>query len=169
VQAVNDAPSGTDNTVSTSEDVPYVFAVADFDLNDPLDVPATVFNAVKIVALPSTGNLLLNGIPITANDFISKADLDAGKFRFFPPLNEFGNALGTFTFQVQDDGGLSNGGNDIDLTPNQITINVLAVGDTPRVTNSTTVENTLSGPIVINRHSADGAEVMGCSLIPSTS
>ena len=36
---------------------------------------------------------------------------------------------------------------------------VTPVGDTPQVANITTLEDTLSGAIVINRHAADGAEV----------
>ncbi|MEQ8790216.1 MAG: dockerin type I domain-containing protein, partial [Pirellulaceae bacterium] len=39
------------------------------------------------------------------------------------------------------------------------TITVTPVGDTPRVADITTLEDTPSGPIVINRHAADGAEV----------
>ena len=37
----------------------------------------------------------------------------------------------SFTFQVQDDGGVASGGVDLDQTPNTLTINVNAVNDPP--------------------------------------
>src|SRR5207249_3078618 len=39
VTSVNDAPAGTDNTVSTSEDTAYTFTTADFGFTDPNDSP----------------------------------------------------------------------------------------------------------------------------------
>ena len=40
VSAVNDAPAGTDNTVTTLEDTAYTFAGADFGFSDAADSPA---------------------------------------------------------------------------------------------------------------------------------
>jgi hypothetical protein len=40
VTAVNDAPSGSNNTVTTLEDGAYTFAVVDFGFGDPDDIPA---------------------------------------------------------------------------------------------------------------------------------
>ena len=40
VTAVNDAPAGTDNTVTTLEDTAYTFAAADFGFSDAGDSPA---------------------------------------------------------------------------------------------------------------------------------
>ena len=40
VTAVNDAPAGTNNTVTTNEDTAYTFATADFGFSDPNDSPA---------------------------------------------------------------------------------------------------------------------------------
>ena len=40
VTSVNDAPAGTDNTVTTLEDTQYTFAAADFGFTDPNDSPA---------------------------------------------------------------------------------------------------------------------------------
>src|SRR5688572_13334157 len=37
VSAVNDAPAGADTTVTTNEDMPYVFAVTDFGFSDPVE------------------------------------------------------------------------------------------------------------------------------------
>ena len=40
VTAVNDAPAGTDKTVTTLEDTAYTFTAADFGFSDPNDSPA---------------------------------------------------------------------------------------------------------------------------------
>src|SRR5262249_869692 len=40
VTSVNDAPAGTDTTVTTNEDAAYTFAAADFGFTDPNDSPA---------------------------------------------------------------------------------------------------------------------------------
>jgi hypothetical protein len=46
VGAVNDAPAGSNNTVSTLEGAPYTFASADFGFSDPNDSPANALSAV---------------------------------------------------------------------------------------------------------------------------
>ena len=55
VTSVNDAPAGTDNTVTTNEDTAYTFAAADFGFSDPNDSPANALAAVKITTLPTAG------------------------------------------------------------------------------------------------------------------
>ena len=50
--AVNDAPAGTNNTVTTLEDTAYTFASADFGFSDPDDDRPTTL-AVKITTLPA--------------------------------------------------------------------------------------------------------------------
>ena len=48
VTSVNDAPAGTNKTVTTLEDTAYTFAAADFGFSDPNDSPANTLPAVKI-------------------------------------------------------------------------------------------------------------------------
>ncbi|MEK7674456.1 MAG: CHRD domain-containing protein, partial [Verrucomicrobiota bacterium] len=50
---------------------------------------------------------------------------------FTPAANANGSPYTTFTFQVQDDGGTSDGGVDLDPTANMMTINVTAVNEPP--------------------------------------
>ena len=50
VTEVNDPPAGTDRTVTTLEDVPYVLTVADFGFSDPTDTPPDSLLAVDYVA-----------------------------------------------------------------------------------------------------------------------
>ena len=52
---MNDAPAGTNKTVTTLEDTAYTFASADFGFSDPNDSPANALSAVKITTLPAAG------------------------------------------------------------------------------------------------------------------
>ncbi len=129
VTSVNDAPDGTDNTVSTLEDVGYNFSISDFGLTDSSDTPANNLASVIITTLPINGVLELSGVAVTAGQEILAADIP--NLIFTPAANEFGNTYDNFTFQVRDDGGTSNGGIDLDATPNTMTIDVIAVNDAP--------------------------------------
>ena len=137
VTSVNDAPSGTDKTVGIVEDTPYVFVTSDFGLTDPNDSPANALSEVKIVALPVAGSLTNNGVPYVANASISAADITAGKLVFTPVTGASGDAYATFTFQVRDNGGTTNGGVDLDQSANTITIDVGPVNNAPSGTNKT--------------------------------
>ena len=144
VTSVNDAPSGTNKTVTTLEDSPYNFTQADFGFSDPNDSPANSLLAVKITTLPTAGSLTNNGAAVTAGQSISLADITAGHLTYTPPANGAGSALATFTFQVQDNGGTANGGVDTDPTPKTMTVSVTSVNDAPVGSNSsvTTPANT---------------------------
>ena len=135
--SVNDAPAGTNNTVTTNEDTAYTFAAADFGFSDSNDSPANGFLAVKITTLASNGSLKLNGVAVSAGQFVSKPDIDAGKLKFVPDANENGSPYATFTFQVQDDGGTANGGVDLDPSANTMTVDVTSVNDAPAGANNT--------------------------------
>lgn len=124
-------PSGADRSVSMLEDTTYTFTRADFTFSDPLDVPPSALAAVRIASLPAVGTLLHNGIAVAAGQLVSAASLSAGALRYTPPPHASGDALASFTFQVQDSGGASSGGSDLDPTPNTISFNVIAVNDPP--------------------------------------
>ena len=47
VTSVNDAPAGTNKTVTTLEDTAYTFTAADFGFTDPNDAPANNLLAVE--------------------------------------------------------------------------------------------------------------------------
>src|SRR5438552_365016 len=129
VTAVNDAPVGTATTVTTLEDTAYTFARADFGFTDPHDSPANQPQAVKITTLPAPGTLRDNGTTVTPGQFVSVGDIDAGRLVFTPAADANGAPYASFTFQVQDDGGIANGGVDLDPTPRPLTMNVTAVND----------------------------------------
>ena len=123
VASVNNAPAGTNKTITIDEDEVYTFSAADFGFTDPLDNPADEFFSVKIATLPALGTLELDGTPVTAADFVPVADI--GLLEYTPALGGFGAAYASFTFQVRDDGGTTGGGVDLDPTPNTITFNVI--------------------------------------------
>ena len=141
VTAVNDAPTGTDKTITTNEDTAYTFTVADFGFGDATDTPANTLLAVKITTLPTTGSLTLNNVAVTVGQSIAVADITGGLLKWTPASDASGNALATFTFQVQDDGGTANSGVDLDASANTITFDVTAVNDAPAGTNNTITTN----------------------------
>jgi hypothetical protein len=141
VTAVNDAPVGTNNTVTTNEDTAYTFGVVDFGFTDPNDIPANTLAAVRIGSLPGTGSLTLSGVAVTSGQTISLANISAGNLQFTPLADANGAGYAAFTFQVQDDGGTASGGVDTDATPNTMTINVTAVNDAPSATNLSAAES----------------------------
>ncbi|WP_102487291.1 VCBS domain-containing protein [Vibrio splendidus] len=93
------APTVTGQTVSTNEDITRTFTTSEFGYSDQ-DGDALQF--VTISSLPSHGLLLLNGNAVTANQQISKADLDAGHLTFTPSNNENGANYAQFTFTAND-------------------------------------------------------------------
>jgi VCBS repeat-containing protein len=141
VNSVNDAPAGTNNTVTTNEDTAYVFSAADFGFSDPNDSPANALSAVRIASLPGAGSLTLSGFAVTAGQSISVANINAGNLKFTPAADASGAGYASFTFQVQDDGGTTNGGVDLDPSANTLTINVTAVNDAPAGSNNTVSTN----------------------------
>ena len=132
VTAVNDAPAGTDGSVTVNEDATYTFLATDFGFTDPNDAPANAFLAVRIASLPGAGTLFhtVNG-PVGIGTVVSVADINAGLLRYTPPADANGAGFASFTFQVQDDGGVLNAGIDLDASPNTLTINVTAINDAP--------------------------------------
>ena len=128
---MNDAPSGNDNTVTTLEDSDYTFTAADFGFTDPVEGDS--FNRVRITNLPTVGTLFLDangdgvvdgGEAVVDDQFINIADINAGRLKFKPVTGGNGIGYDSFTFAVEDDGGTTDGGVNLDPTPNTITIDV---------------------------------------------
>src|SRR5690606_13387148 len=119
VTAVNDAPAGTDNTVTVNEDASRSFAAADFGFSD-VDAGDTL-SAVRIdtLTLPAGATLELNGTAVTAGQVILAAEL--GNLVFTPAPDANGAGYASFTFSVRDSGGLFDG------TPNTLTVDVTPV------------------------------------------
>jgi len=127
------APTASDNTVSTNEDADKVFVSGDFNFNDGADGDA--FLKVQITSLESTGTLFLDsdndnivdaGENITNNQEILVTNITKLKFR--PNPDDFGASYDSFDFKVADDDeGYS-------LSDYTMTIDVDAVNDEPSFT-----------------------------------
>ena len=131
ITAVNDAPSGSPATLTLSEDATYSFGTADFGMYDTADNGAHSLTAVKITTLPALGTIKLSGVNVTAGQTVSAANITSALLTYAPVGNANGTGYTSFTFQVQDNGGIANGGIDLDASPNTITFNVTAVNDAP--------------------------------------
>src|SRR2546423_1431822 len=126
VTAVNDAPAGTDKTVTILEDNSYTFAAAELGLTYPNGSPANSLLAVNITTLPAAGSLTDNNVAVVAGQFIPVADITGGKLNFTPAADVNGSPYTTFTFQAQDDGGSTNTGVSLAQTAHTINLNVTA-------------------------------------------
>src|SRR5439155_571207 len=121
-----------------NEDQDYTFLTADFGFSDS---DGNSLAAVKITTLPGAGTLKNNSVAVTAGQFVSAADITAGKLKFSPLANANGSPYTTFTFQVQDDGGTAFGGVDLDPSANTMTVDVNSVNDAPAAARSSVTTN----------------------------
>ena len=132
VLAQNDAPSGTNGSATIVENSSHVFDAADFGFSDPLE--GDDFAGVVITTLPGQGTLLLNGVAVTAGQFVTAADIAGGLLTYEPDPDENGANYASFTFQVRDDGGVANSGVDTDPTPNTFSFAVTPDNTAPTLT-----------------------------------
>ncbi|MFO1321697.1 MAG: DUF4347 domain-containing protein [Burkholderiales bacterium] len=140
VTAVNDAPTGADRTIATAEDTAVVLSLSDFALTDASDSPADTLLGILVGTAPVAGSLTLSGTAVTGGQFISASDIASGALRFAPAANAGGVAYATLTFQVRDDGGTADGGDDTDPASHTLTFDVIAANDAPTATGITTVD-----------------------------
>ncbi|MCX7218525.1 MAG: type I secretion C-terminal target domain-containing protein, partial [Burkholderiales bacterium] len=116
VTAVNDAPLGIDRAVTTGEDTPYHFSIADFRMNDVEDGSNSTPTAIRIDTLPGNGVLQLNGVTVIAGQILLSTELSG--LTFTPAANANGASYANFTFSVRDSGNL------YDTIPNTLSIAV---------------------------------------------
>ncbi|CAN7520113.1 hypothetical protein LJR219_003650 [Phenylobacterium sp. LjRoot219] len=112
----NLAPSGADATRTITAGVAQVLAASHFGFSDS---QGDAFDAVRITTLPTTGELTLDQVPVTAGQVVSAEDIAAGLLVFLPD----GVGSSAFTFQVRDDGVVGWGSNQ-DATANTLTFTV---------------------------------------------
>ena len=96
--ASSTAPTAMDNTVATTEDMPYTFAAADFRFSATTN--GDTLASVRIRPQPADGTLTLNGVDVTANQSVTKAQLDAGSLVYTPAAHGFGSGYARFQFRV---------------------------------------------------------------------
>jgi hypothetical protein len=89
------------------------------------DTPADALAAIRFVTLPdlAIGSLTLRGAMLPGGETVPVGTIVAGELQFETAGN--GPAATSFEFQVQDDGGTAGGGQDWDLSPATLTIEVV--------------------------------------------
>ncbi len=134
VLSVNDAPTGSDNTITLLEDTVHFFAADEFGYSD---TEGDIFSAVVISTLPAEGSLWLGETQVSAGQVVGADDL--ADMAYQPGSNAHGSGYSSFNFRLQDSGGTANGGVDTDPLEKTITIDVLDVNDPPSGADSTVV------------------------------
>ena len=129
VNPVNDPPTAVDGTVTTSQNIPYTFELADFSFND-VDAGDS-FDKVQISRLQSAGSLQLDGAEVALNGEIDAVDIAAGKLTFVPAENASGDGYADFGFKVHD--GTVYSDDDYNMTVN------VTVGNIPPTGTDTTI------------------------------
>ena len=114
----NAVPTSADRTVTMDEDTSYTFGSGDFAFTDTDSEDELA--SVKVVTLPGSGSLALDGAAVTANDVIGTSDL--GRLKYTPPADAHGSGYASFTFKVSD--GVSES-----ASANTLTIDVTSVND----------------------------------------
>jgi len=120
VQAIEDLPTASDNTLSIDEDTTLTFQPTNFNFSD---VDGDSLQSITITSLESVGNLQLLGVNVVLNQVISFADISAGNLKFVPLANNNGVAYDSFSFSVND--------SKADSASYTMTINVDPVNDAP--------------------------------------
>ena len=100
VLGVNHAPTGADNTVTTSVGMAYTFTADDFSFADTN--AADTLASVRIESVPSAGSLDLDTTAVMAEQVVTKAQIDDGGLTFTPVADASGDAYASFTFKVND-------------------------------------------------------------------
>lgn len=154
VTAVNDAPVSSNDSVTIDEDTELTLQTVDFGTYS--DVEGDALSQIQITALPAKGSLKLNGVAVTLNQEISKADIDALKLKFTPALNENGSPYTTLGFKVSDGSAYNTG------SAYTLTINVPPVNDAPT---GAAVCDSLSSGNVFRTSVANGGswQLTGCA------
>ena len=107
VTAVNDAPTSTNDSITTKEDKTYTIKEEDFGF---ADVEGDALVHVRIVTRPTNltgtetrGQLRFDGAHLTSfPKDVTPADLAANKLKYKPPGNKNGEPYAFFRFQLYD-------------------------------------------------------------------
>ncbi|TLX79722.1 retention module-containing protein [Pseudomonas nicosulfuronedens] len=121
INGENDAPTGTDKTVSLNEDSSRTFTAADFGFADK--DAGDALKAIRIDNLPTAGSLTLNGQSVTAGQVIAVSLLTS--LVYTPLANAAGSTYATLKFSVQDSH------DSFSSSSSTLTFAVTAVNDAP--------------------------------------
>ncbi|REK09098.1 MAG: DUF4214 domain-containing protein [Planctomycetota bacterium] len=118
----NNPPAGSDAQVLLAPGETYTFSTSDFGFSDTDDALPDELAAVRISSLPDSGRLTFDGFSVAQFDVIPADQITLGRLQFTATSPPDVTASTSFTFQVQDDGGVAGGGSDLDPTPNRFSL-----------------------------------------------
>ncbi|MCF6364640.1 MAG: Ig-like domain-containing protein [Bacteroidales bacterium] len=131
ITAVNDLPTGADNTVSCFENAGVTFAAAHFGYADN---DGDAFAQIRVTTVPGLGTLWIdtdndgtvNGaeVPLASGNVVLIADINASLLKYIPLPGENGSPYTTWDFEVHD-------GTVYSATSYTMTIDVLPVNSEP--------------------------------------
>jgi hypothetical protein len=123
VDAIQDAPTAADRTVTATEDTAFTFSAADFGFSD-VDAGDSL-TKIQITSLESNGTLTLAGADVTLDQEILVADI--GNLVFTPAPGVTGTGYDAFDFKVHD--GTEYSASDYTLTIDVVPANTAPVVD----------------------------------------
>ncbi|WP_262696492.1 beta strand repeat-containing protein [Kordiimonas aquimaris] len=133
----NTPPEGMSEILETDEDTPLVIQSGDFGFSD---ADGDMFAEVRIDAAPA--GLTLGGVQVVGGQVIAVGALAGNNLVYTSPADENGDSFADITFSVSD-------GEDFDLLPNTLTIDVTPVNDAPEG-GDITLDGTEDTPLVIS-------------------
>ena len=122
----NNPPTASDGTVTTNEDTGHTFAAANFSYSD---ADGDALASVKVIELPATGALTLNGTAIASADLpktVTATELTGGGLKYAPSTNANGTGYASFKFKVND--GTADSASEYFMTINVTPVNDPATG-----------------------------------------
>ena len=95
----NSFPTASDGRVTALENQDYTFTAADFNYADSNADPLA---SVTIKLLAASGTLKLDNANVRQDATVTRAQLDAGSFKYTPPPDQTGTGVAFFLFAVSD-------------------------------------------------------------------
>lgn len=118
----NTPPTALDGNVTTDEDTPYTFKLADFHFSDADANDTLQTIQITSVTLPAGSTLRSGGVDVAVSDEINASEFI--NFVFTPAPDAFADAYAAFNFKVYDGSAYSS-------AEYTMTIHVLPVNDAP--------------------------------------
>ena len=155
VNAVNDVPVATGNTVIAAEDVPLVIGAGDVSFTD---IESDALASVTITGLTLNGGTLTHSAgAVTVTNGMTVTAAQLADLTFTSALNDSTNS--SFTYTVNDAG--------TGVTSSIMNITVNAVNDVPVATGNTVIANE-DVPLVINASDFNFTDIESDSLASVT-
>ncbi len=121
---IANAPSANDSLMFTDHLTPLTITVAQIGFSDASD--GDVLQALRLVEVPASGSLSLDGVVAGAGSVVPVSALTEGLLRYQPDSSVAGTITDHISFTVIDSGDVDTGGRVESLQVNSITITVVS-------------------------------------------